>query len=164
MKDSDALLPLGSLLKELLKRHPSFSASPLGDWRDLVGEQVARYSQPVSLKKRVLVVLAYDSIWKHHLELNREVLLEKINERAPESIVEKIVIRVGELSEDAPVLNSACLQLKKLSATRSLQKRKKKNPLRQLTPEEKEMIQSLPDPDLRAIGTRLLRRTDTEGS
>ncbi|NLI31798.1 MAG: DUF721 domain-containing protein [Deltaproteobacteria bacterium] len=163
MKDSNAPSPLGSLLKGFLKRHPSFSASPLGDWRDLVGEQVARYSQPVSLKKKVLVVLAYDSIWKHHLELNKEVLLEKINERAPEPMVEKIVIHVGELPEGLPVLNPAHLQLEKLSATRFRQKRKKKSSLRQLTPEEKELIQSLPDPDLRVVGTRLLRRTDREG-
>ncbi|NLI83430.1 MAG: DUF721 domain-containing protein [Deltaproteobacteria bacterium] len=160
MKGDEGPSPLGSLLKGLLRRHPSFSASPLGDWRDLVGEQAARYSQPVSLRKGVLVIVAYDSIWKHHLELHKAVLLERINEKAPESLVEKIVIRVGEVPDTPPVLNPHQRQLEKLSPVRSRRRRQRKAAMRPLTADEKDLIRSLPDASLRAIGTRLLRRTE----
>ncbi|NTU48147.1 MAG: DUF721 domain-containing protein [Syntrophobacteraceae bacterium] len=164
MRGSDHLSQVGSLMEAVLRRTPSFSANPLGDWRDLVGDQVARYSQPVSLKKKVLVVVVYDSVWKHHLELNKLALLGKINEKRPEPIVEKIVIRVGELPESLPILNPNRVQLEKARSRRARREKKPKTPLRPLTPEEKELLRSLPDPALRAIGKRLLQRIPSDES
>lgn len=158
MSESGHLSQVGSLMEAVLRRTPSFSANPLGDWGDLVGDQVARHSQPVSLKKKVLVVVAYDSIWKHHLELNKEALQSMINGRRPEPIVEKIVVRVGELPETLPVLNPNSIQLDKVRAMRARRIRKTKTSTRPLTPEEKELLRSIPDASLRAIGKRLLQR------
>ncbi len=153
---------IGPLLRAFLGRLPAFSASPLGDWRELVGDQVARYSQPKSLKQKVLTVTAYDSVWKHHLELNKEALIEKINKDRPEPIVEKITIRVGELAQSAAVLNPHRRELEKLGSKRSKGKKKERITLRELTEEEKELIKKLPDPELRSIGKRLLRRIPLE--
>lgn len=158
MSESGHLSQVGSLMEAVLRRTPSFSANPLGDWGDLVGDQVARHSQPVSLKKKVLVVVAYDSIWKHHLELNKEALQNRINGKRPEPIVEKIVIRVGELPEALPVLNPNSTKLDKVRAIRARRVRKAKTPLRPLTHDERELLSSIPDPALRAIGKRLLQR------
>ncbi len=158
MSGSDHLVQVGSLMEAVLRRTPSFSANPLGDWGDLVGDQLARYSQPVSLKKKVLVVVAYDSVWKHHLELNKEALQNRINGKRPEPIVEKIVVRVGELPETLPVLNPNSIQLDRIRAMRARRARKAKAPVRPLTPEEKDLLRSIPDPDLRAAGKRLLQR------
>jgi len=164
MKGSDHVSQVGSLMEAVLKRTPTFSANPLGDWRDLVGDQVARYSQPVSLKKKVLVVVVYDSVWKHHLELNKQVLLGKINEKRPEPMVENIVIRVGELPETPPILNPNRAQLDKLRTRRSRLGKKPKSPPRPLTDEEKELLRNLSDPALRAIGKRLLQRIPADES
>lgn len=164
MSESDHLVQVGSLMEAVLRRTPSFSANPLGDWGELVGDQVARYSQPVSLKKKVLVVVAYDSIWKHHLELNKEALQNKINKKRPESIVEKIVIRVGELPETLPVLNPNTIQLDKVRAIRARRVKKTKTSSRPLTPKEKELLRSIPDSALRAIGKRLLQRIPADES
>jgi hypothetical protein len=161
-KDFGSDLGVGSALRRALLAHPAFSANPLGDWKELVGEQVARYSQPKSLKKGVLVVVAYDSVWKHHLELNKEVLMEKINSKRSEPVVEKIVIRVGEVPEALPVLNSKSRQAENLEARRYRAGKKKKAPVRPLTPEEKALLKSLPDEDLRRIGARLLKRLPLE--
>jgi hypothetical protein len=157
-------LLLGSLLRGILGKHPSFSANPLGDWRDLVGEQVARNSQPVSLKEKVLVVAAYDSVWKHHLELNKETLLEKINGKRSETIVEKILIRVAEIPPSADTINPNYRSLRQMESKRYKIRKRKKSPLRQLTPEEKALLNNLPDADLRAIGSRLLRRVPVDES
>ena len=160
MKRSDrgASIKVGPLLKKFLEQHPAFDANPIGDWKDLVGEQVARCTSPRSLKNKVLVIVARDSVWKHHLEQHKEILTEKINAGRPERIVEQIVIKVAEMPESAPVLNPAHKNLEKIKARRYAARRKLKAPARKLTPEEQSLIKSLPDPDLREIGAKLLKR------
>jgi len=160
MKRSDrgSNIKVGPLLKKFLEQHPAFVANPIGDWKDLVGEQVARYTIPRSLKNKVLVIVAHDSVWKHHIEQYKEVLAENINGRRPERIVEQIVIKVAEMPESAPVLNPAHKNLEKIKARRSAARRKLKAPARKLTPQEQSLIKSLPDPDLREIGAKLLKR------
>ncbi len=160
MKRSDrgSKIKVGPLLKKFLEQHPAFAANPIGDWKELVGEQVARYTVPKSLKNKVLIIVAHDSVWKHHLEQYKEVLTEKINAARPESIVEQIVIKVAEMPESAPVLNPAHKDLEKIKVRRSAARRKLKAPARKLTPEEQILLKSLPDPDLREIGAKLLKR------
>ena len=160
MKRSDrgSSIKVGPLLKKFLEQHPAFTANPIGDWKDLVGEQVARYTVPRSLKNKVLVILAHDSVWKHHLEQYKEILTEKINGMRSERIVEQIVIKVAEMPESAPALNPAHKSLEKIKARRYAARRKPKTPARKLTQEEKSLIKSLPDPDLREIGAKLLKR------
>lgn len=153
---------VGRVVGQFIKRHPSFSTNPVGDWQELVGESMARYCQPQSLKKKVLMVTAHDSVWKYHLELLKEPLLEKINKGRKESLVEKIVVRVGELSDTAPQLNPALRDLDQSGLNKSYRKKKRKTPTRPLKPDEKAMLKTLKDPDLRAIGTRLLKRIPVE--
>jgi hypothetical protein len=145
------------MLSEFLVRHPAFTANPIGDWKDLVGEQVARYTVPKSLKNKVLVILAHDSVWKHHLEQLKDVLTEKINCSRSERIVEKMIIKVAEMPESAPLLNPAYKKLEKIKAAKSAPRRKSKIPAGKLTPEERSLLKGLPDPDLRKIGEKLLK-------
>ncbi len=160
MKRSDrgSSVKVGSLLKNFLEQHPAFAANPIGDWKELVGEQVARCTSPRSLKNKVLVIVARDSVWKHHLEQYKEILTEKINDSRPEPIVEQIVIKVAELPESAPVLNPAHKNLEKIKGRRLAARRKLKAPARKLTPEEQALIKTLPDAGLREIGAKLLKR------
>ena len=153
---------VGPLLKTFLEAHPAFAANPIGDWKELVGEQVARYTSPRSLKNKVLVIATHDSVWKHHMEQLKEVLIEKINDKRPECIVEKIVVKVSELPASAPILNHAHKDLEKIRAKRYSTHRKSKSPARKLTPEEQSLIKSLPDADLRKIGTKLFKRIPVE--
>lgn len=157
-------IKVGSLLKKFLEQHPAFAANPIGDWKDLVGEQVARYTSPRSLKDKVLVVVAHDSVWKHHMAQYKDLLIEKINAGRPLPIVDKIVIKVGEIPESEPVLNPAHKNLGKIKAKRFAAQRKPRVPPRKLTPEEQSLIKSLPDPDLRKIGEKLLRRIQASKS
>jgi len=164
VKPGDKANLIGPVVRGWLERHPAFSASPLGDWGELVGEQVARYSRPKSLKNKVLVVVAFDSIWKHHLELNRHAVMEKINENRREPLVEEMIVRVGGVPESDPVLNPAYVQLAKLKTTRNRGRKYEKTPVRPLAPEEKALLKKLPDPDLRTIGARLLKRIPVENT
>jgi len=157
MKRGGLFTRVGPLLTKYLERHPAFAANPIGDWKDLVGEQVARYTVPKSLKNKVLVILAHDSVWKHHLEQLKEVLKEKINCTRSERVVEQITIKVAEMPELVPVLNPAHKKLEKIKAAKTVAHRKSKTPTRKLTSEEQSLIKNLPDPDLRKMGEKLLR-------
>lgn len=156
--DPDPAMQVGPLLKDLLGRRPEFSANPIGDWRELVGEQVARHTRPKSLKKKVLVVAAHDSVWKHHLEQYKDLLIDKINGKRKEKLVEEISIRVAEIPDDSPVLNPAHKNLDKLRAKKTGSRKKTRTPSRTLTPEEQKLLKTISDPDLRELGTRLLKR------
>ena len=163
MEKEDRQTDVGSLVKQVLENHPAFLVNPIGDWKDLVGEQVARYSRPISLKNGRLIVVVYDSIWKHHLELIKERLLEKINENRESLFVKQVILRVGQIPEEQPELNPNSKLLKKISAKRR-RCRRRKVPLRRLTDEEKALLKQLPDPELRTIATRLLRKIPVDRS
>jgi hypothetical protein len=164
-KDSNTSSLLGHLTRAVLGEHPAFSANPLGDWAELAGDQVARYSQPVSLKKKVLLIVAHDSVWKHCLEMEREALMTKINHGRPETLVDKIVIRVGMVPEALPVLNPNSRELEKTGRKRYRPQKLVKTPARKLTPEDKEFIRRL-HPDLKKVAERLLKKMpdDSEAS
>lgn len=162
MKRDDNDLGVAAAVKLFLARHPAFTPNPLGDWTELVGAQVARYARPHSLKKKVLVIHAYDAIWKHHLDLNKDALLEKINQRRAELLVEKIRVLVGEVPPSEPVLNPNYKLLNEIKAKNVRAKKRKKPPVRRLTDEERDLLARLPDPDLRTIGKKLLQRLPLE--
>lgn len=151
--------PLGSVLKRVMQGHPAFAANPVGDWQEVVGEEAARACQPVSLRKGVLVIVTEAPVWMHHLEMHKTALRDFINAKCTEPIVEKIVIRIGELPETAPVLNPDHQKIEKIRPSKVKPQKPKKAKPRALTPEEKAFLKTIPDPDLRAIGTRLLKYT-----
>lgn len=157
MRKRGSPTPLGSLLTRLLEEHPAFAANPLGDWQEIVGEQGAATSRPVSLKNKVLLVVARDPVWKHHLELSQALLLARINGDRKEPLVEKLVIRVGELPETPPPLNPNRKLLEKTKARKTAGAKRRKAPKRTLSAEENALLKSIKDPELRSLSRRLLQ-------
>jgi hypothetical protein len=149
-------LAVGQFIKDVLAQHPSFASRPLGDWKELVGESVARHCLPRSLKNGCLVIVARDSVWKHHLEMHKEALMERINALWGRRVIEEIRIRVGEIDEAFENLDANYRKLQKV-APKKVRKKNRRPPLRKLTEAEKELLASLPDKELRAIGEKLLR-------
>ena len=152
---------IGEVVKRALEGQEAFSANPLGDWKELVGEQVACYSRPESLKKKRLLVVVHDSVWKHHLEINKELILDRINGGRREPLVERISIKVGDILSAHPELNPNYKKLRKLKA-KKMRPSGKKASKRPLTPEEKAFLEGLPDAELRRLGARLLKLTPLE--
>lgn len=153
-------MDVGRAVRKALEGHPAFAANPLGNWVDIVGEQIARYSNPVKLKDRVLLVIAFDSVWKHHLDLNREALLQKINEGRKIPLVEKISVRVGEVPQGDAPLNPHHELMQKSKAKTRRERKAKKVPKRTLTAEEESLLKAIEDPELKALGTKLLQHTE----
>ncbi len=150
---------IGSLIESILTQNPLFSANPVGDWSEIVGQKVAKYSQPVKYKDGKLTVHVFDSVWKHHLELNKHELISRINALNNRQIIKDIYFRVGELkNEEEAIINPIARHyMKKKSSSSSPRKRRRRKILKYpLSEESRKFIKTLKDPELKAIAKRLL--------
>lgn len=71
-------------------------------WPLVVGPQIARHAQPVSVWQGRLIVNVTDSVWLHHLSMMRHRLVRAVNERMAPAEIRELVLRVGEVPA-APV-------------------------------------------------------------
>ncbi|MGC8718734.1 MAG: DUF721 domain-containing protein [Thermodesulforhabdaceae bacterium] len=153
---------IGSIIEKFLSDRKILPANPLGDWEDVVGPQIASRARPVKFRKGVLTVHVYDSIWKHHLELHKEEILQKINARAKSEPVTRIVFKVGELpsesKEVSPVSSSRPTKPSKAPRKRNI--KPKKYPLSE---EAQEFIKNCKDRELKKIAKKLLPLFEPEG-
>ena len=65
-------------------------------WSELVGSDIARHAQPVSLKNGLLIVVVDNSAWLQELDRNyKPLILQKIRACAGKTAVHKLVFRIG---------------------------------------------------------------------
>jgi len=65
-------------------------------WVSIVGADIARHAQPVSLKNGLLVVAVDNSAWLQELDRNfKPLILQKIWTCAGKGAVKKLVLRIG---------------------------------------------------------------------
>jgi hypothetical protein len=67
-------------------------------WPSVVGEAIARHTEPQGLKQGRLVVHVTDPVWLHHLSMMRHRILEAMRERMGATAVREVVLRIGEVS------------------------------------------------------------------
>jgi predicted nucleic acid-binding Zn ribbon protein len=60
-------------------------------WEELLGKTIAHYTRNVSLKNKVLYVEINSSVVKNELFMMREEIRRKLNEKAGEEMVNKII-------------------------------------------------------------------------
>jgi hypothetical protein len=144
---------IGSIIQRFLAEQKILPTGPLGDWENIVGSQVASRARPVKFKKGVLTVHVYDSIWKHHLELYKEEILQKINaHRLGLEPVTKIIFKVGEL----PSYQNEMTDEQPPPKTSKRPKKKAKPTKYDLSEEAQKFIKTCRDPELKKIARRLL--------
>ncbi|QJA06699.1 DUF721 domain-containing protein [Thermosulfurimonas marina] len=115
----------------------------LWDWEEIVGEEVASRTWPLSFAQGRLTLGVTDSTWASALRFEVPRLLELLNQRAGERLFREIRFQI----------------------TRPPGKSRPRNPRRPLTPEEKARIEAsvqvIEDPELREVfkawGQALLR-------
>jgi predicted nucleic acid-binding Zn ribbon protein len=65
-------------------------------WSDIVGKEVAKHAQPVSLRNKLLVVAVDQSGWLQELSrYHKPLLLQKVRDRIGKAAVRDIVFRIG---------------------------------------------------------------------
>ena len=62
-------------------------------WEELLGKTIAHYTRKVSLKNKVLFVEINSSVVKNELFMMREEIRRKLNEKAGEEMVNKIIFK-----------------------------------------------------------------------
>jgi len=65
-------------------------------WPHIVGSDVARHAQPVSLRHNLLVVAVDHPVWLQELSrFHKPLILQKVQERVGKKAVRDIVFRIG---------------------------------------------------------------------
>ncbi|HSO87983.1 MAG TPA: DUF721 domain-containing protein [Draconibacterium sp.] len=62
-------------------------------WEELLGKTIAHYTKNISLKNKILYLEINSSVVKNELFMMREEIRRKLNERAGEELVEKIIFK-----------------------------------------------------------------------
>jgi hypothetical protein len=146
---------IGVILKELFRdqeweKHLKASLLLLR-WQELVGSQIAKQSQPEFIKDGVLQVRVENSVWLNHLRFLGEELRQKLNEKLSPQEIKEIRFRQGSLDYDQPVPSTTVD-----GTLRSLKTPTKSHP--PLSPEQLELLEAIPDSELRRALETLLRK------
>lgn len=87
---------IGSLLKELFEELGILDDMKTGkllrEWKNIVGETVAKYAKPIQYENGVLWLEVEDPTWRMEIYNISEILIDKINEKLGEKLVRRIRI------------------------------------------------------------------------
>jgi len=65
-------------------------------WPEIVGADIARHAQPISLRNGTLVIAVDHPVWLQELSrYHKQLLLQKIQDRIGKDAVRDIVFRIG---------------------------------------------------------------------
>jgi predicted nucleic acid-binding Zn ribbon protein len=65
----------------------------INHWEELIGKAIAKRTTSIYIKKKTLFISLNSSVVKNELMMMRQQIIDTINKRAGETIIEKIVIR-----------------------------------------------------------------------
>ena len=90
--------PIANILTEFFEENPALKTSvaehrAVTAWRELLGEGVAHYTRDVYFRRGVLHVRLTSSVLRAELILNKQNLIDRLNEHAGMEIVKDIVFR-----------------------------------------------------------------------
>ena len=132
------LLALGGRSRKELLQHMLKSL-----WRDIVGEKLSHISQPTTLEDGCLTIELSDADWLPILQEMKHLIREKINNYLQRDYITSISL---QLNPDF----------------RPSRPQEKRPPLppepEELSPEMKEIVEKIPDQELRAIFSQTVRR------
>jgi len=62
-------------------------------WEELLGKTIAHYTRSVVLRNRILFVEISSAVVKNELFMMRDEIVRKLNEKAGEELVDKIIFK-----------------------------------------------------------------------
>ena len=122
-----------------LKKYQTWSC-----WNDVVGPQIARHAQPLRIRDRILEVRVAQPVWMQQLQLLKPKILQQLNERLSEELIEDIYLKRGPVTPpEAPTANRP----------------KRTTPLTEADQSHiSDILEGLDDPDLRKSLSHLIGR------
>jgi predicted nucleic acid-binding Zn ribbon protein len=89
--------PIDEVIKEFLREmnidQKLKEVSIVSEWEKLMGKTVAIRTSRIYIRNRILYVHVTSSVLKNELLMMRQSILDKINERAGEKLVEQMIIK-----------------------------------------------------------------------
>lgn len=88
---------LGEIIREYLRQmmidKRLKEVSTIRSWEELMGKPVAERTRNIYVKNKTLFIELKSSVLRNELIMMRQAIIDKINERAGEKIIEKMVVR-----------------------------------------------------------------------
>ncbi len=89
---------ISDILSEFLKGNPRLRTSlaehrAISAWSELLGEGVAQYTKNIFFKRNILYVQLTSSVLRAELLMNKQNLIQRLNEQAGMDVVKDIVMR-----------------------------------------------------------------------
>lgn len=90
--------PIATILSAFFDENPGLKSSmaehrAVSAWRELLGEGVSHYTKNVYFRRNVLHVQLTSSVLRAELIMNKQNLIDKLNEHAGMEIVQDIAFR-----------------------------------------------------------------------
>ncbi|OQY56381.1 MAG: hypothetical protein B6245_18410 [Desulfobacteraceae bacterium 4572_88] len=100
-KKNREFVHIGNVLNKTLKRYRYGADAELTKvwkvWNSVVGEAIAENVQPAAFKGKLLLVHVSNPIWIQHLQFEKAVIIENINQALGKPLVEEMKFKVGPL-------------------------------------------------------------------
>lgn len=87
---------LRGVVEHLSQTKGKDSSKIFSAWTSSAGKRLSRHAKPVSLHKGTLQVFVDDSAWLYQANLEREKLLESLQEKMGAKKIQKIRFRIGK--------------------------------------------------------------------
>lgn len=84
---------LRSYIQEMKIERKLKEVNAMQSWEELLGRSIARYTTDIYIANKVLYVRLSSSVVKNELMMMREEIRRKMNEKAGEEIIVKIVFK-----------------------------------------------------------------------
>jgi predicted nucleic acid-binding Zn ribbon protein len=137
---------LGTVLDKSLKRLnlsprlEEYGVWPI--WNDTVGATIARNAQPEKIRNGTLFVKVSTPVWMQQLQYMKEMIAEKLNQRLGAEVVKNVFFVIGRLDTHSaePDTGARAISSSPPASPKS----------------DGELLQSIPDPDVRQAFKKLL--------
>ncbi|HHY13894.1 MAG TPA: DUF721 domain-containing protein [Thermoanaerobacterales bacterium] len=117
-------------------------------WREIVGDELVRHTEPSYIKNGILFVNVANSMWAHHLTFLKREIIGKINNKVGKRIVRDIRFRSGNINSVNITLNNDIKAEKHLTDV-------------QITKEEERLINSfisnIEDNEIKALMKNIIK-------
>lgn len=89
---------IANILSEFFNENPGLKTSmaehrAISAWRELLGEGVSHYTKNIYFRRNILHVRLTSSVLRAELIMNKQNLIDKLNEHAGMEVVQDIVFR-----------------------------------------------------------------------
>ncbi len=86
--------PLNQLITQFLKSigiHERVEENlAIAFWDAVVGEEIARHTEPIKVARGILFVRVDDTVWRNELQFFKTDILQKLNEKIGKKVVKDI--------------------------------------------------------------------------